>query len=74
MYRGNGLPAVAGLPFETTFAFEVPADAMHSLEVENNKITWLLEVEGGPGRPAEVPPRVLQSSSIPPVRPEPCHE
>ncbi len=51
LYRGDGLPSVAGLPFETTFEFEVPADAMHSLEVENNKITWLLEVEGGPGDP-----------------------
>jgi hypothetical protein len=51
LYRGDGLPAVAGLPFETTFEFEVPADAMHSLEVDKNKITWMLEVEGGPGDP-----------------------
>jgi len=29
----------------------VTADAMHSLEVENNKITWRLEMEGGPGDP-----------------------
>jgi len=51
VYRGDGLPSVGGLPFETTFEFEVPADAMHSLEVENNKITWRLEMEGGPGDP-----------------------
>ena len=51
VYRGDGLPFVAGLPFETTFELEVPADAMHSLEVENNRITWRLEMEGGPGDP-----------------------
>ncbi len=51
MYRGDGLPAVAGLPFETTFEFELPADAMHSLDVEDNKITWRLEVAAGPGDP-----------------------
>jgi len=51
LYRGDGVPSVAGLPFETTFEFEVPADAMHSLEVENNKITWMLQVEAGPGDP-----------------------
>ncbi|MFI5454144.1 MAG: hypothetical protein ACHRXM_01705 [Isosphaerales bacterium] len=31
VYHGDGLPSVAGLPFETTFEFEVPADSMHSL-------------------------------------------
>jgi hypothetical protein len=51
VYHGDGRPAVAGLLFETTFAFEVPAEAMHSLEVENNKITWRLEMEGGPDDP-----------------------
>jgi hypothetical protein len=51
LYRGDGLPSVAGLPFETSFEFEVPIDAMHSLDVENNKITWLFEVEGGGGDP-----------------------
>jgi hypothetical protein len=73
LYRGDGLSSVAGLPFETTFAFEVPADAMHSLEVEDNKITWKLEVEGGPGDP----PRFHREFAVvvnPPVRPEPCHE
>ncbi len=73
LHRGDGLPSVPGLPFETTFTFEVPADAMHSLEVENNKITWLLEVEAGPGDP----PRVHREFPIvvnPPVRPEACHD
>jgi hypothetical protein len=51
LYRGEGLPPVDGLPFETNFEFEVPADAMHSLEVEKNKITWMLELEGGSGDP-----------------------
>ncbi len=54
LHRGDGLPLAPGLPFETTFPFEVPADAMHSLEIENNKITWLLEVEAGPGDPPRV--------------------
>jgi hypothetical protein len=49
LYRGDGVPSVAGLPFETTFEFKVPADAKHSHEFENHKIAWLLEVEGGPG-------------------------
>ncbi len=48
VYRVNELPPLAGLPFEASFEFEVPADAMHSLEVPNNRITWQLEVEGGP--------------------------
>ena len=48
LYRVNELPSLAGLPFEATFEFEVPADAMHSLEVPNNRITWQLELEGGP--------------------------
>jgi hypothetical protein len=51
VYHGDGLPSVAGLPVETTFEFEVPADAMHSLELKNNKISWRLEMEGGPGDP-----------------------
>jgi hypothetical protein len=48
VYRVDELPPLAGLPFEATFEFEVPADAMHSLEVPNNRINWQLEVEGGP--------------------------
>jgi hypothetical protein len=47
VYCDDGLSSSSGLPFEKTFEFEVPADAMHSLEVPNNKITWTLEVEGG---------------------------
>ncbi len=47
MLRDDGLSSFSGVPFEKTVEFEVPADAMHSLEVPNNKITWKLEVEGG---------------------------
>jgi hypothetical protein len=46
--RGDGLPSVPGLPFETTFEFDLPADLMHSFEVENHRIKWHLEVMGGP--------------------------
>jgi hypothetical protein len=53
VYRGDALSAAPGLPFETTFEFKVPADVMHSLDAEHNKVSWLLEVEGGPAaRPA----------------------
>ncbi len=48
VYRVDELPPLDGLPFEATFEFEVPADSMHSLDVPNNRITWQLEVEGGP--------------------------
>jgi hypothetical protein len=37
-------PDGGGLPLET--AFTVPADAMHSFEAPNNKITWTLRVRG----------------------------
>jgi len=47
VFRDDGLSSFSGVPFEKTVEFEVPADAMHSLEVPNNKITWKLEVEGG---------------------------
>jgi len=53
VYHGDGLPSVAGLTFEATFQFQVPADVMHSLDAEHNKVSWLIEVEGSPaGRPA----------------------
>jgi hypothetical protein len=52
VYRGDGLHPVVGPPFETTFEFEVPADLMHSFEVENYRIRWHLKVIGEPdGRP-----------------------
>ena len=54
MHRAEGHSSVAGVPFERTFDFEFPASAMHSFEVENNKITWLLEVAAGPGDPPAV--------------------
>jgi hypothetical protein len=48
VYPGEGIDSGGRPPFETTFEFEVPPGAMHSLQVENNEILWLLEVEVGP--------------------------
>ena len=45
-FATTGCPRSPGAVRED-LQFEVPADAMHSLEVPNNKITWKLEVEGG---------------------------
>ncbi len=37
-----------GLPLETSFDFDVPADVMHSFEAPHNKIQWKLIVRGVP--------------------------
>lgn len=50
LLREVSVPVDPAKPFETEFAFTIPAAAMHSLQTPNNEVRWSLEVVGVPTR------------------------
>jgi len=50
LFRGEGLRAAGGAPFQTHCELQVPPDAMHSFKSGHNEITWKILVKGNPIR------------------------
>lgn len=46
VFRQEDFQLVHGVPFEVRFPLEVPAEAMHSFQSENNEVNWKLIVVG----------------------------